>query len=44
MLFELINTLFLGQDMKFPKVILSSLKKKGIQKPTPIQIQGLPAV
>jgi ATP-dependent RNA helicase DDX41 len=30
--------------MKFPKPILDSLKEKGINKPTPIQIQGLPAV
>ena len=31
-------------EMKFPKVILSALKKKGIDKPTPIQIQGIPTV
>lgn len=30
--------------MKFPKAILTCLKKKGITKPTPIQIQGLPAM
>nr|XP_042912655.1 probable ATP-dependent RNA helicase DDX41 isoform X1 [Parasteatoda tepidariorum]XP_042912656.1 probable ATP-dependent RNA helicase DDX41 isoform X2 [Parasteatoda tepidariorum] len=30
--------------MKFPKCILHGLKKKGITKPTPIQMQGLPAV
>ena len=32
------------QDMKFPKPIISALKKKGIVKPSPIQIQGIPAV
>ncbi|XP_064466090.1 ATP-dependent RNA helicase abstrakt-like isoform X2 [Ornithodoros turicata] len=32
------------KEMKFPKVILNSLKQKGITKPTPIQMQGLPAV
>ncbi|XP_067142956.1 probable ATP-dependent RNA helicase DDX41 [Centruroides vittatus] len=32
------------KEMKFPKGILNSLKKKGISKPTPIQMQGLPAV
>ncbi|XP_023219735.1 ATP-dependent RNA helicase abstrakt-like [Centruroides sculpturatus] len=31
-------------EMKFPKGILNALKKKGISKPTPIQMQGLPAV
>lgn len=31
-------------EMKFPKSIIHSLKKKGITEPTPIQIQGLPAV
>ena len=30
--------------MKFPKVILNGLKKKGIVHPTPIQIQGLPVM
>jgi len=35
---------FLVQEMKFPKTILNSLKKRGISKPTPIQIQGLPVV
>jgi hypothetical protein len=29
-------------DMKIPKPILAHLKSKGILKPTPIQIQGLP--
>jgi ATP-dependent RNA helicase DDX41 len=29
-------------DMKFPKPILDFLKEKGIKKPTPIQMQGLP--
>ncbi|CAI9738972.1 probable ATP-dependent RNA helicase DDX41 [Octopus vulgaris] len=32
------------KEMKFPKAIINGLKKKGITKPTPIQIQGLPAV
>ena len=30
------------RDMKFPKPILRYLEQKGIKKPTPIQIQGLP--
>ena len=30
--------------MKFPKLLLDALKKKGITHPTPIQIQGIPAV
>ncbi|KAG7342560.1 DEAD/DEAH box helicase domain protein [Nitzschia inconspicua] len=29
-------------DMKFPSPILNVLQKKGIKKPTPIQMQGLP--
>ena len=29
------------QDMKFPRPILDLLTKKGIKKPTPIQMQGL---
>jgi ATP-dependent RNA helicase DDX41 len=29
------------QDMKFPKPILQVLEKKGIKRPTPIQMQGL---
>ncbi|GFX42580.1 ATP-dependent RNA helicase abstrakt [Trichonephila clavipes] len=32
------------KEMKFPKGIIQGLKKKGITKPTPIQMQGLPAV
>lgn len=32
------------KEMKFPKAILSGLKKKRIVTPTPIQIQGLPTV
>jgi len=32
------------KDFRFPKPILRSLKEKGIFKPTPIQIQGLPVV
>ena len=30
--------------MKFPEPILEGLKKKGIFKPTPIQVQALPAI
>lgn len=30
------------EEFKFPQSILDSLKKKGITKPTPIQVQGLP--
>lgn len=32
------------KDMKFPKPILIGLERKGIKKPTPIQVQGIPAV
>ena len=32
------------KEMKFPKPVLHGLKKKGIHQPTPIQIQGIPAV
>ena len=32
------------EEMKFPKFVLNALKKKGIIRPTPIQMQGLPAV
>ncbi|XP_076437039.1 putative ATP-dependent RNA helicase DDX41 isoform X2 [Babylonia areolata] len=32
------------QEMRFPPPIIEALKKKGIEKPTPIQIQGIPAV
>ena len=32
------------EEMKFNKVILGALKAKGILKPTPIQMQGLPTV
>ncbi|XP_074643866.1 putative ATP-dependent RNA helicase DDX41 [Tubulanus polymorphus] len=32
------------KEMKFPKTIVNALKKKGIVKPTPIQLQGIPAV
>ena len=32
------------RDMKFPKCIIQALKEKGIHKPTPIQMQGLPAL
>ncbi|CAG8549840.1 10005_t:CDS:10 [Paraglomus occultum] len=30
------------KSMKFPRAILNFLKSKGISKPTPIQLQGLP--
>jgi ATP-dependent RNA helicase DDX41 len=30
--------------MKFPRPIIESLRDKGIKKPTPIQIQGLPVI
>lgn len=32
------------KEMKFPKAIIHALKQKGIVRPTPIQIQGIPAV
>ena len=32
------------KDMRFPKPFLEFLESKNIMKPTPIQIQGLPAV
>lgn len=32
------------KEMKFPKVLLHALKRRGITTPTPIQIQGIPAV
>lgn len=32
------------KEMKFPKSILGGLDKKKIKKPTPIQVQGIPAV
>jgi ATP-dependent RNA helicase DDX41 len=32
------------KDMRFPKPILDALKAKGISRPTPIQVQGLPVV
>ncbi|XP_063545169.1 ATP-dependent RNA helicase abstrakt isoform X1 [Cydia strobilella] len=32
------------RHMKFPKGILRGLEEKGIKKPTPIQVQGIPAV
>lgn len=32
------------KEMKFPRAILSALKKKGIAHPTPIQLQGLPTI
>lgn len=31
-------------EMKFPRGILSGLERKGIIKPTPIQVQGIPTV
>ncbi|KAI1305779.1 ATP-dependent RNA helicase abstrakt [Halotydeus destructor] len=32
------------REMKFPKCIVKSMKKKGIVKPSPIQMQGIPAI
>ncbi|GAB2214436.1 hypothetical protein Droror1_Dr00018782 [Drosera rotundifolia] len=32
------------KDMRFPEPILKKLKEKGIVKPTPIQVQGLPVI
>jgi ATP-dependent RNA helicase DDX41 len=32
------------KDMKLPKFVLNNLKEKGITRPTPIQMQGLPAL
>lgn len=32
------------RSMKFPKCLISSLKKKNIKIPSPIQMQGLPAI
>jgi ATP-dependent RNA helicase DDX41 len=32
------------KEMKFPVAILDALVKKGISRPTPIQVQGLPAL
>jgi ATP-dependent RNA helicase DDX41 len=32
------------EDMKFPRPVIESLRDKGIKKPTPIQIQGLPVI
>eukprot|EP00326_Haptolina_ericina_P003414 CAMPEP_0181206348 /NCGR_PEP_ID=MMETSP1096-20121128/20985_1 /TAXON_ID=156174 ORGANISM="Chrysochromulina ericina, Strain CCMP281" /NCGR_SAMPLE_ID=MMETSP1096 /ASSEMBLY_ACC=CAM_ASM_000453 /LENGTH=538 /DNA_ID=CAMNT_0023297237 /DNA_START=42 /DNA_END=1655 /DNA_ORIENTATION=- len=32
------------KDMRFPDPVLNALRDKGIKKPTPIQIQGIPAL
>ena len=32
------------KEMKFPGPILNELERKGIARPTPIQIQGLPVI
>lgn len=32
------------KEMKFPRAVLSVLKRKGIKHPSPIQIQGLPTI
>lgn len=32
------------KDMKFPKPILLALERRGIKKPTPIQVQGIPTI
>jgi ATP-dependent RNA helicase DDX41 len=31
-------------QMKFPRAILAGLERRGIVKPTPIQVQGIPTV
>jgi ATP-dependent RNA helicase DDX41 len=31
-------------EMKFPRAIVEALKKKGIKKPSPIQMQGIPTM
>jgi ATP-dependent RNA helicase DDX41 len=31
-------------EMKFPRAIVEALKKKGIKKPSPIQMQGIPTI
>ena len=41
---SLFSSFFLFQDMKFPKSIIQAMKEKGIVRPTPIQMQGLPAL
>ena len=30
------------KEMKFPRVLIQALRRKGIKRPTPIQMQGLP--
>ncbi|CAL8110828.1 unnamed protein product [Orchesella dallaii] len=32
------------EEMKFPKILIRAMSKKGIVKPSPIQIQGIPTV
>lgn len=32
------------KEMKFPSCIIEALQTKGIVRPTPIQVQGLPAL
>lgn len=32
------------KEMKFPRGILAGLEARGIVKPTPIQVQGIPTV
>lgn len=32
------------EEMRFPKAIIKAMKKKGIKTPSPIQMQGIPAV
>ncbi|XP_068709926.1 probable ATP-dependent RNA helicase DDX41 isoform X1 [Montipora capricornis] len=32
------------KEMKFPQAVINTLKNKGITHPTPIQVQGIPAV
>ena len=41
---HIIHSVCYHQEMKFPRPILHTLKRKGIVHPTPIQIQGMPTV
>lgn len=41
---EIPPPLKLFREMKFNKGIMAGLAQKGIKKPTPIQIQGIPTV
>ena len=41
---NLLPPLLTFKDMRFPDPILRQLESKGIKRPTPIQIQGLPTI